>query len=144
MKSSLVLPPGQTLPPLLPEAAASTPVEAEGVVASIRVDRQSSTHGATRSSRAAERFDQINTFLDVTGRTLPRAALLCWLTLWRDSRNGIARTAITDMARRAGCDKRTALRAVRTLVERGLVTVIRKGGLGRGLSTYKVTPVSPS
>lgn len=141
MNSSLVLPPGQILPPLESGEATSTPV---GSVTATRARGPSAVSGSTDNSRAAERFNEINTFLDVTGRTLPRAALLCWLLLWRDSRNGIARTAISDMARRAGCDKRTALRAVRTLVERGLVKVIRKGGLGRGLSTYKVTPVSPS
>lgn len=144
MSPSLVLPPGKTLPPLGPDAATSTSAGSAGDGAPPLAARSSAAGESVRNGRAAARFDEINTFLDVTARTLPRAAVLCWLVLWRDSRNGVARTAITDIARRSGCDRRTALRSIKALVNRGLVRVIRRGGLRVGLSIYKVTPVSPS
>jgi DNA-binding transcriptional ArsR family regulator len=59
--------------------------------------------------------------------------------LWRDTKpDGLARTAVTDLARRIGGDRSTVLRALRLLVDRGLLDVVRRGGLGRGVSTYRV------
>jgi hypothetical protein len=136
----IVLPPGETLPPALSE---HLPLAEVGGEAPLPDRRLAARHEAVRKGRSAERFEEINTFLDVTARTLPRAAVLCWLTLWRDSRNGVARTAITDIAARSGWDKRPLIRSVKTLTARGLVRIIRRGGLGAGPSAYKVTPVSP-
>ena len=81
----------------------------------------------------------LNGIVDGVMGTLPRAAALVWVCLWRDTKpDGLARTAVTDLARRIGGDRRTVLRALRLLVCRGLLEVVRRGGLGRGLSTYRV------
>jgi DNA-binding MarR family transcriptional regulator len=60
------------------------------------------------------------------------------LVLYRDSRDGIARTGQTDIARRAGINRRTVYRALRRLEGRGLVKIVYARGLGRGLSRYRV------
>jgi DNA-binding transcriptional ArsR family regulator len=81
----------------------------------------------------------LNGFVDGVMGTLPRAAALVWVCLWRDTKpNGLARTAVDDLARRVGGDRRTVLRALRLLEKRRLLDVPRRGGLGRGVSTYRV------
>jgi DNA-binding transcriptional ArsR family regulator len=86
----------------------------------------------------------LNGFVDGVMGTLPRAAALTWVCLYRDTKpDGLARTAVTDLARRVGGDRRTVLRALRLLVERGLLEVVRRGGLGRGVSTYRITTSHP-
>lgn len=119
-----VLPPGETLPPL-------------------EKDRPRDGRAAPPAARGG-RFDQINNFVDVTSRLLPRAALGAWLVLWRDSRDGVARVSMESIAARVGCTPRQVVRAVKQLENLGLVRVVARGGLARGPSTYQVTPVSPS
>jgi DNA-binding MarR family transcriptional regulator len=81
----------------------------------------------------------LNGFVDGVMGTLPRAAALTWVCLWRDTKpDGLARTAVADLARRVGVDRSTVLRALPLLVERGLLEVVRRGGLGRGVSVYRV------
>jgi len=80
----------------------------------------------------------LNGFVDGIMGTLPRAAALVWVCLWRDTKpDGLARTAVTDLAHRVGGDRRTVLRALRLLADRGLLDVVRRGGLGRGVSAYR-------
>ena len=89
------------------------------------------------------RFAVLNAFLDFTLRDLDRAAAAVWLILYRDTKaDGLARTAQTDLARRAGVDVRTVRRACGKLADRGLLTVVRRGGLRSGLSTYRVHPLA--
>jgi predicted transcriptional regulator len=52
--------------------------------------------------------------------------------------DGLARTGVADLAKRAKCDRSTVIRAVRLLVEKGRLEVVRRGGIGRGPSTYRV------
>jgi len=129
---SRVLPPGAVLPPLVAVAAA------EGAPTRPAGRKGGRTH-ARRRQRHYGRFAVLNGFVDGVMGTLPRAAALVWVCLWRDTKpDGLARTAVTDLARRIGGDRRTVLRALRLLVDRGLLEVVRRGGLGRGLSTYRV------
>jgi hypothetical protein len=86
------------------------------------------------------RFRTINSFVDFTMRDLSRAEALVWLILWRDTRDGLARTSQADLARRAGVDERTARRAITRLGKMGLLTCAYRGGLSRGPSTYRVDP----
>jgi hypothetical protein len=89
------------------------------------------------------RFQSINAFLDVTMGALDRAELAVWLLLWRDTKpDGLARTSQSDLARRAGCNPRTVRRALAALQLAGLVSVVRQGGLNRGLSVYRVHPLA--
>jgi hypothetical protein len=81
----------------------------------------------------------LNGFVDGGMGTLPRAAALTWVCLWRDTKpDGLARSAVTDLARRIGGDRSTVIRALRLLGERGRLDVVRRGGLGRGVSVYRV------
>jgi hypothetical protein len=114
------------LPPLL------SPEEATGH----RGNRPSKAKG-----KAGERFAVLNAFTDLSLAGLTRAEIAVWLVLFRDTRDGSARTGLTDIARRAGCHRSTAFRALRRLERRGLLTVIHRGGLGRGPSRYQVSPV---
>ena len=133
----MILPPGTVLPPL--ESVATT---------SARPEMQSTARRATRNrepeAEHAGRFATINAFVDGTMARLPRAAALVWLALWRDERRGLCRTGLTDLARRTGCNHRTARRAVATLEQEGLLEKVRRGRLGGGPSVYRVSPVPRS
>jgi hypothetical protein len=104
----------------------------------------------TRPTRAPNgssqgRFQSINAFLDVTMAELDRAELAVWLLLWRDTKSdGLARSSQADLARRAGCNARTVRRALAGLQRAGLVSVLRQGGLNRGLSVYRIAPLGRS
>lgn len=132
MTPSKVLPPGAVLQPLVtPDAGKGAPTRP--------ASRKGGRTHARRSRRRSGRFAVLNGFVDGVMGTLPRAAALVWVCLWRDTKpDGLARTAVTDMARRVGGDRRTVLRALRLLGKRGLLDVVRRGGLGRGPSTYRV------
>lgn len=133
----MILPPGTVLPPLDGTEGAAPPAQ-----------RSDPAPGSRRAGKAppesSGRFATINAFVDGTMARLPRAAALIWLALWRDERRGLSRTGLTDLARRAGCDHRTARRAVATLEKQGLVEKVRRGRLGSGPSVYRVSPVSRS
>jgi DNA-binding MarR family transcriptional regulator len=123
MSNRPVLPPGVTLPPM---------------------DRGSPPEVPRSTSRQSGRFQEINDFVDVTIRTLTRSEIAAWLILWRDSRDGIARTSLAGIADRGGYSERQAVRVIKQLEKAGLLVVVSRGGLGRGPSVYRVTPVSPS
>ena len=98
-----------------------------------------------RSAKSAKgRFGVLNTFVDVTLRELDRTAGLVWVILWRDTRDGRARTGQADIARRIGCSARTVRSAVKRLEACGLLTVVFRGGLNRGPSIYRMRAVSES
>ena len=88
--------------------------------------------------KTGERFALLNAFIDFTLADLTRAEIAVWLILYRDTREGTARTSITDIARRAGCDRSTVFRALNRLERAGLVKIVHRGGLGRGASRYRV------
>lgn len=88
--------------------------------------------------KSAERFVVLNDFVDFTLAGLSRAEIAVWLVLYRDTRNGVADTAYDDLARRAGLNRRNVGRALRRLELRGLLQVVRRGGLNRGPSRYRI------
>ena len=79
-----------------------------------------------------ERFKALNAFIDFTLRSLRRNEAAAWLVLYRDTKNGTARTSIADIARRSGTSTRTALRAVASLERRRLLRIVHRGGAGWG------------
>lgn len=92
----------------------------------------------------SSRWAQINAFVDVTLRELTPAEVRVWLVLFRDTKKtGLARTGQADIARRAGLSQRMVKKAVRKLVGRDIVKVIRRGRLNAGPSVYKVRGVNP-
>jgi len=131
VKPPRVLLPGEVLPPLPAPQTGQTR------------KRRAAARKPTPARRNSGRWGVLNAFVDVTISTLPRAALATWIVLFRDTRNGVARTGIASLTRRVGCDRRNILRALRYLVARGLVVVIHHGGRFRGCSSYRLVPVAP-
>ena len=80
----------------------------------------------------------LNAFVDFALADLSRAEIALWLVLFRDTRDGTARTSYDDLARRAGLNRRTVGRALRQLERRGLVKVVHRGGMRLGVSRYRV------
>jgi DNA-binding transcriptional ArsR family regulator len=80
----------------------------------------------------------LNAFVDFALADLSRREIAVWLVLYRDTRDGTARTSYDDLARRTGLNRRNVGRAVRQLQNRGLVRLVRRGGLRRGASSYRV------
>ena len=120
------------LPPMEPTAP---PVTKATAPTNTKKSKRKPAHRKT-----ADRFAVLNTFADFTLRDLSRAEIAVWLLLWRDTRNGTARTSQADLARRAGVDISTVKRAVARLEKSGLVTVVFRGDLWRGPSRYAVNP----
>jgi hypothetical protein len=92
--------------------------------------------------KSADRFGVLNRFVDFTLAGLSRAEIAVWLVLYRDTRDGTARTSMAAIARRAGCSPRQVVRAVRRLEALRLVQVVRRGGIRRGASRYHVRPLA--
>jgi len=120
---SLIIPPGQTLPPMLTEEERKA-VEAR--------------HRPAGKQKQTGRFHVLNTFVDASLRNVKKSAAKVWLILYRDTRDGLARTGQQDIARRAGVSDRTVRTALRELERGGLLVVHRKGSLNRGPSVYRV------
>ena len=95
-----------------------------------------------RKRNAAGRFQTLNAFVDVSIAELCRGDIAVWLILFRDTRNGTARTGQTDIARRAGMSVRGVAKCLRRLESAGLLRVVYRGGLNRGPSRYRVLPTA--
>jgi hypothetical protein len=122
-----IIPVGAEPPPLEPVVAKERRPPVEG----------------KEKGKTANRFRVINNFADFTLAGLDRAEMAVWLILWRDTRpDGLARTAQTDLARRAGCSTRSVRRALKSLQKAGLLLLAHQGGLNRGLSVYRVKPLA--
>ena len=97
----------------------------------------------TNERRAGDRFATLNAFCDFTLRELTRAEIAAWLTLYRDTKpDGLAKTSQADIGRRTGLNVGTVKRAVARLCRRGLLTIVHRGSLRRGPSTYRVRPLT--
>jgi len=112
------------LPPMKPNKATSS--------ASIQKDNRRASQG--------DRFRILNAFVDCSMADLTRAELATWMILYRDTRDGIARAAQSDIATRAGLSERAIRNAIGSLEQAGLLQVVYRGGLNRGVSRYKVFP----
>lgn len=157
MSKPRVLRPGEVLPPLdspsdspAPAPAAAEPREPVALPArrsAGRVPPRSGRSGTAQqrpASHSKGRFQAINDFVDDTMKTLEFRASLAWFTLWRNTKpNGLAKIAISDLARRMGCSKYTAKRAIRDLSRAGLLTVVALGSKYRGVSIYRLTTPRP-
>ena len=88
--------------------------------------------------RSGQRFEPLNDLVDVTMRRLTPRQIAVWLCLFRDSRDGIAKTAQTYIAERCGLQRPTVSTTIGELENLGLVETIHRGGLNRGISKYRV------
>lgn len=94
------------------------------------------------TSPVRERWMTFNRFIDFEQRKLTDSEFRVLLTLFRDSKNGIAETAQSDLATRTGKCRGTIVRAIKKLVDKGLIEIARHGGLigpeGRQVNRYKI------
>ena len=95
-----------------------------------------------RPKETGDRFATINAFVDFTLGGLTRNEAAVWLVLWRDTKAGTARTAQSDIARRAGIGRRTVVRMIDSLTTKGLLRTVHQGGLNRGMNVYRVLPLA--
>ena len=100
--------------------------------------------GTPKRRRAADRFTVLNSFVDATLAGLCRGDIAVWLVLYRDTRDGSARTSQADIARRAGLSVRAVKKSLKRLKQLGLLNCIYQGGWNRGASRYRVRPYPPS
>lgn len=91
------------------------------------------SHKATR-----DRFATLNQFVDFSLQGLTKAEIGTWLVLYRDTRNGTAKTSQGDIAKRLGVSPRAIGKAVSKLIDVGLLAVVYQGGLNKGPSVYRV------
>ncbi len=89
-----------------------------------------------------DRFATINAFVDCSLADLTRAEALTWFVLWRDTKDGTVRTSAADIARRIGVTRRAVTDALAGLRKRGLLTLIHRGGMNRGVSVHRVQPLT--
>jgi hypothetical protein len=95
----------------------------------------------TTKRRSTLRFEILNAFVDEGMSRLSPHEAVTWLVLYRDVKpDGTARTAVDDIAGRAGIGRRTVLRALKNLEQLRMIKVVRRGGLNRGPSSYRVFP----
>jgi DNA-binding transcriptional ArsR family regulator len=129
---------GPPAPRIIPVGEEPPPMDA----APARPDKGRQQHkggdGGKPKGKPGERFAMLNAFVDFALSELSRAEIAVWLVLYRDTREGTARTSYDDLARRTGLNRRNVGRAVRRLEDRGLVKVIHRGGLRKGVSRYRV------
>src|SRR4051812_12130222 len=92
-------------------------------------------------SRTTYFFEVFNGFADWGVQQLSRSEMAAYIILLRDTKpDGTARTGFTDLARRGGMSRASAIRAVKSLINRGVVEVVKRGGRGIGASTYCCIP----
>lgn len=92
-----------------------------------------------RSARAIARFKTMNEFVDQSARLVDTTAQAVWLVLFREVRaNGIGKVSFGQIAECIGVSRRTVIRAVQHLEEAKLVTVVQRGRMSGGPSTYRV------
>jgi DNA-binding MarR family transcriptional regulator len=85
-------------------------------------------------------FQNLAGFVDQGVRTLSRSELAVYVILLRDTRpDGTARAGLDDLAERGGMSKKSASRAVGSLVAKGVLTIVRRGRVGRP-TLYTVFP----
>ena len=129
-------------PPVLPGCSVLPPLEPPRPRQATSTTTNKGTEKPKRTAATSNRFGELNAFVDCSMADLSRAELGTWLVLWRDTKNGTVRTALTDIARRIGASKRAAVDAVAGLVKRGLVSRIHRGGFNRGMNVYRVLPLA--
>ena len=100
--------------------------------------QQPGSKPAKKPGKIASRFRMLNSFADYTLRGLGHNEVRVWLLLYRDCKGGIAKSSQKHLAERAGICERTVRRALKRLIERGLVEVARRGRLGQGVSHYRL------
>ena len=131
LKGASVMPPMVT-PLTTPPVTSAKPVS-EG--------RRNGSRRST-SKGSGQRFKMLNDFVDITMQQLTPRQAAVWLCLFRDSRNGTASAAQSYIALRCGLQRPTVSTTIGELEDLGLVVIIHRGGINRGLSRYRVCGIA--
>ncbi|MGH7192267.1 MAG: hypothetical protein ACREJM_01895 [Candidatus Saccharimonadales bacterium] len=137
MNEARILPGCTTLPPMKPATngrhAPTTGAANDG-----------KTGGKSNAKRkTGDRFAVLNAFIDFTMGELDRGEIAVWLTLFRDTRDGVAQVSQVSIARRAGMGRRGVQKVLAKLVNKGLVKIVLKGRMGKGASRYRIRSIPP-
>lgn len=121
---------GGTIPPMeLPATSGN------GAVGGGRTTRKP----RTRNAAAIGRFQTMNEFIDLSARTVAPTAQAVWFVLFRETKpNGLASISFNQIADLIGLKRRAAMRAVQELEDAKLLTVVKRGRLNAGPSTYRI------
>jgi DNA-binding MarR family transcriptional regulator len=85
-------------------------------------------------------FQNLAAFVDEGARKLSRSELVTYLILLRDTKpDGTARAGLNDLAERGGMSRKSASRAVGSLIAKGVLRVVRRGVPGKA-TLYTVFP----
>lgn len=135
MSDPRIIPVGQELPPMYsPDELAEREARRTQATGKVKVAKGSAAH---RQSR--DRFGMLNAFADYGARLVDTTAQACWWILYRETKpDGLARVSHGRIAECIGRSRLTVVRAVRKLEKLKLITVVRRGGLRDGVSTYRV------
>ena len=123
-------------PPRLPGCSVLPPMNPRPATAN------NSPQDKPKKRATGERFSTINSFVDCSLAELSRSEALTWFVLWRDTKDGTVRTSAADIARRIGCSRRAVTDALSGLRQRGLLTLIYRGGMNQGVSVHRVQPLA--
>lgn len=94
--------------------------------------------GKPARRKTGDRFAVANAFADYGARLVDTTAQALWWILWRETKpDGLARVSFGRLAECIGRSRRTVVRAASELVKAGLLTVVRRGNLWEGPSTYR-------
>ncbi len=95
--------------------------------------------GKLNRRHTADRFAVLNAFADCGARLVDTTAQACWWIIYRETKpDGLARVSQSRVAECVGVSRLTATRALGRLERAGLLTIVRRGGLREGTSTYRV------
>jgi hypothetical protein len=122
------------LPPMVPRKSKPARLEAAGKQES----RAAAIPSVIRSTKSQERFKMLNRFIDDIMGSLSPSQVKVWLCLYRDSRDGVAKSAQDYIAKRCGLKRPTVSTTITELEQLGLVETIHQGGVNRGFSWYRV------
>lgn len=125
-------------PPILPGASVLPPMDDRQ--RSTPAPKQTEADGDGRKPRnQGGRFAVLNAFADCGARLVNPTAQACWWIVFRETKpDGLARVTHGRIAECIGVSDSTVKRAMRRLERAGLLTVVWRGGLRTGASTYRV------
>ena len=134
-----------TAPPVLEGCDVLPPLDRNDSNSKTAISTEKNAHKkkSAATTHSKDRFLQLNAFVDETLRGVGGTAAKVWFILWRDTKpDGLVIVSQANLAIRAGVSIRTVHSALKTLISKGLLIVVRKGRIGSGASTYRVRPVN--
>lgn len=117
---------------MLPKSAAPEPVPPRG-------EKSKSGKPSVHKPESVGRFKTMNEFVDYSARLVDTTAQAVWMVLFRETKpNGLACISHSQIAERIGSCRRTVVRATQHLEDAKLITVVHRGGMTGGSSSYRI------